>query len=80
MSATEVPKIVQLIFNMELLAISCMCKVGSEHKVYFVAFLRLNKNWPANTLYTGPKFPEFIRVDMNINEFTQGYLNLPEFT
>ena len=40
MSATEVPEIVQLVFNMELLAISSMSEVGSEHKVCFVAFLR----------------------------------------
>ena len=38
-SATEVPEIVQLVFNMQLLAISSMSEVGSEHKVCFVAFL-----------------------------------------
>ena len=30
-SATEVPEIVQLVLNMELLAISSMSEVGSEH-------------------------------------------------
>ena len=43
MSATEVPEIVELVFNMELLAISSMSEVGSEHKVCFGAFLRLTK-------------------------------------
>ena len=43
MSATEVPEIVQLVFNMELLAISSMSEVGSEHKVCFVAFIRHTK-------------------------------------
>ena len=38
MSATEVPEIVQLVFNMELLAISSMCEIGSEHKVCLGAF------------------------------------------
>ena len=42
-SATEVPEIVQLVFNMELLAIYSMSEVGSEHKVCFGAFLRLTK-------------------------------------
>ena len=42
-SATEVPEIVQLVFNMELLAISSMSEVGSEHKVCFGAFLRHTK-------------------------------------
>ena len=37
-SATEVPKIVQLVFNMELLAISSMSEFRCEHKVCFVAF------------------------------------------
>ena len=41
--ATEVPEIVQLIFNMELLAISSMSEVGIEHKVCFGAFLRPTK-------------------------------------
>ena len=45
MSATEVPEIVQLIFNMELLAISNMSEVRSEHKVCFGAFLRLKKGF-----------------------------------
>ena len=40
-SATEVPEIVQMVFDMELLAKSCMSEVGSEHKVCFGAFLRL---------------------------------------
>ena len=31
--ATEVPRIVELVFKMELLAISCMSEVRSEHKV-----------------------------------------------
>ena len=39
MSATEVPEIVQLFLNMELLAISSMSEVGSEHIVCFGAFL-----------------------------------------
>ena len=43
MSATEVPDIVQVVFNMELLAIPSMSEVGSEHKVCFVAFLRHTK-------------------------------------
>ena len=42
-SATEVLEIVQLVCNMELLAISSMSEVGSEHKVCFGAFLRLTK-------------------------------------
>ena len=40
-SATEVTEVVQLVFNMELHAISSMCQVGSEHKVCFEAFLSL---------------------------------------
>ena len=40
MSATEVPEIVQLVFNMELLAISSMSVVGCGHIVCFGAFLR----------------------------------------
>ena len=40
-SATKVLKVVQLFCNMELLAISSMSEVGSEHKVCFGAFLRL---------------------------------------
>jgi hypothetical protein len=40
-SATEVPEIEQLVFNMELLAISSMCEIGSEQKVCFGDFLRL---------------------------------------
>ena len=43
MSATEVPEIVQLVFNMELLTISSMSEVGSEHKVCFGSFLRLTQ-------------------------------------
>ena len=43
MSAKEVPEIVQVVFNMELLAISSMSEVGSEHKVCFGAFLRFTK-------------------------------------
>ena len=42
-SATEVPEIVQLVFTMDLLAISSMSEVGSEHKVCFEAFLRHTK-------------------------------------
>ena len=45
MSATEVPEIVQLAFNMELLAISSMSEVRSEHKVGFGAFFRLTKGF-----------------------------------
>ena len=44
-SATEVPEIVHLVFNMELLAISSMCAIGSEHTVCFGAFLRLTKDF-----------------------------------
>ena len=36
-SATKEPEIIQLVFNMELLAISSMSEVGSEHKVCFGA-------------------------------------------
>ena len=36
-SATKVPDIVQVVFNMELFAISRMSEVGSEHKVCFWA-------------------------------------------
>ena len=42
-STTEVPELVQLVFNMELLAISSISEVGSEHTVCFGAFLRLSK-------------------------------------
>ena len=42
-SATEVPEIVQLVFNMELLAIASMSEVGIEHKVSFGAFVRHTK-------------------------------------
>ena len=35
MSATEVPEIVQLVFYMELLAISIMSEGRGEHKVCF---------------------------------------------
>ena len=47
MSATEVLEIVQqlLVFNMELLEISSMSEVKSEHKVCFGAFLRLTKGF-----------------------------------
>ena len=45
MSATEVPEIVQLVFNMELLAISNMSEARSEHKVCFGAFLRLTNGF-----------------------------------
>ena len=45
MSATEVPEIVQLVLNMELLAISSMYEVGSEHKISFGAFLRHKKGF-----------------------------------
>ena len=44
-SATEVPEIVQLVFNAELLAISSMSEVGSEHKVCVGAFLRQTKGF-----------------------------------
>ena len=37
MSATDVPEIVQLVFNMEILAISSMSEVRSEHKICFRA-------------------------------------------
>ena len=43
MSATEVPEIVHLVFNMELFAIISMCEVESELKVSFWAFLRVAK-------------------------------------
>ena len=43
MSATEVSEIVQMVFTMEILAISSMSEVGSEDKVCFGAFLRLTK-------------------------------------
>ena len=39
--ATEVPEKVQLVFSMELLTISSMSQVRSEHKVCFGASLRL---------------------------------------
>ena len=38
-SATKVPELVQLVLNMELLTISSMCEVGSEHKGNLGAFL-----------------------------------------
>ena len=38
--ATEVPEIVQLVFKTELLAISSMPEVRSEHKICFGASLR----------------------------------------
>ena len=48
MTATEVPDIVHLVFNMELLAISSMAEVRSEHKVCFGASLRHTKGfWAA---------------------------------
>ena len=50
MSATEVPEIVQLVFNMELLAISSMSEVRSEHKVCFGAFLRHSKGLEASAI------------------------------
>ena len=40
-SAAEVLEILQLVCNMELLVISSMSEVGSEHKVGFGDFLRL---------------------------------------
>ena len=40
-SATDVPEIVQLVFNMEFLAISSMSEVRSEHNVYFGASSRV---------------------------------------
>ena len=44
--ATEVPKTIWLVFSMELLATSSMSEVGSEHKVWFGASLRLiNDFW-----------------------------------
>ena len=42
-STTEVPEIVQLVFNMELLAISNMFEDRSEHKVFVRASLKLKK-------------------------------------
>ena len=45
MSATEVLEIVQLVFRLELLTISSMSEVGSEHKVGFGAFLRHTKDF-----------------------------------
>ena len=44
MSATEVPEIVQLVFNKELLAISSMCEIGSEHSL-FGGFLETYKGF-----------------------------------
>ena len=40
-SATKVPELLQLVFNMELLAISSMSEVRSEHKVSFGASLKV---------------------------------------
>ena len=42
-AATEVSEIIQLVFNMELFAISRISDVRSEHKVCFAAFLRLTE-------------------------------------
>ena len=44
-SATEVPEIAQLVFNTELLAISSMSEVRSEHRVCFGASLRPTKGF-----------------------------------
>ena len=44
-SATEVLKIVQLVFDTELLAISSMSEVWSEHNVCFGASLRYTKGF-----------------------------------
>ena len=52
MSATEVPEIGQLVFYMELLAISIMSEVRSEHKVCFEASLIHTKDFSAITKST----------------------------
>ena len=48
MPATEVQEIVQMVFNMELLAISSMSEVRSKHKVCFRASLRFSKGFCAS--------------------------------
>ena len=55
MSATEVPEIVQLVFNMGLLAISSMSEVGSEHKVFTlylksIVKTKIYSNWEKENL------------------------------
>ena len=45
MPATEVPEIVKLVFNMELVAISNMSEVRIDHKVYFRASLKHTKGF-----------------------------------
>ena len=47
MSATKVPEIIQLVFNTELLAISSMPEVMSEHKVYFMVKKSLGFFYPS---------------------------------
>ena len=42
-SATKVLEIEELVFNMEIIAISSMCEVEREHNVCFWAFLKLTK-------------------------------------
>ena len=42
---TEVPETLRLVFSMELLAISSMSEVGSEHTVCFGASFRLTKSF-----------------------------------
>ena len=43
--ATGVPKTIKPVFSMELLAISDMSEVGSEHNICIWAFLRLTKGF-----------------------------------
>ena len=45
--ATEVMETVQLFLSMELLAMSSLSEVRSEHKVCFGAYLRLKKGFKA---------------------------------
>ena len=57
MSATEVLEKVQLVCNMELLAISSMSEIGSEHEVCFGAFLTLKLRGGGGG--NGPTFKRF---------------------
>ena len=52
MSATEVRKIVQLVFNMELLATSNMSEVESEKKSLFWGFPKTYKGFLKNQKIT----------------------------
>ena len=49
MPATELPETVKLVFSMELLTMSSMPEVRSEHKVCVGASLRLKKDFGAVT-------------------------------